>query len=134
MIVADTSAIIAVLTAEPERQSFNEIMAADGQVLVSTASAVELLMVATGKGAPVYHEAVGFLSESFIQLVPLDEEQMLAAADAFRRFGKGRHPAGLNFGDTFSYALASTRALPLLFKGNDFARTDIRQVASFPET
>lgn len=125
MIVADTSAIIAVLTSEPERESFTEIMALEGEVLISTASAVEVLMVATGKGDVVYQAAVAFFAEAHIQLVPLDTTQMRAAADAFRRFGKGRHPAGLNFGDTFSYALASTRALPLLFKGNDFSLTDI---------
>lgn len=60
-----------------------------------------------------------------IQLVPLDYEQALVAGEANRRYGKGRHPAALNFGDTFSYALASVRNLPLLFKGNDFARTNI---------
>ena len=109
-------------------------MEADGEVLVSTATAVELLLVATGKGEAVYQDGVQFLNRPFIHLIPLDEAQMQAAADAFRRYGKGRHPAGLNFGDTFSYALASTRALPLLFQGNDFARTDIRRVAPFPET
>ncbi len=130
----DTSAIIAVLTGEAEGGSFRDVMETDGEVLVSTATAVELLMVATGKGEAVYQEGVQFLTRPFIHLIPLDEAQMRAAADAFRRYGKGRHPAGLNFGDTFSYALAFTRALPLLFKGDDFARTDIRRVAPFPET
>ena len=129
-MVADTSAIIAILTDEPERQSFSETMSTDGEALVSTANAVEVLMAATGKGDDIYQAAVEFFNESFIQLVPLDGEQVGAASDASRRYGKGRHPAGLNFGDTFAYALASTRSLPLLFKGNDFSRTDIPTAGS----
>lgn len=133
MIVADTSAIIAVLQDEPESQAFSDAMEVDGRVLVSTATAVELLMVATGKGEAVYQDGVQFLNRPFIHLIPLDEAQMQAAADAFRRYGKGRHPAGLNFGDTFSYALASVQSVPLLFKGSDFALTDVRQALALPE-
>ena len=131
-MVVDTSAVIAVLLDEPESQAFSDAMEADGEVLLSTATAVELLIVATGKGDDVFRDAVEFLNRPFIHLIPLDQAQMHIASDAFRRYGKGRHPAGLNFGDTFSYALASTRALPLLFKGADFALTDIRQAASLP--
>lgn len=133
MIVADTSAIIAMLTGEAEGESFRDVMEADGEVLVSTATAVELLFVATGKGEAVYQDGVQFLNRPFIHLIPLDEAQMQAAADAFRRYGKGRHPAGLNFGDTFSYALAHVQSLPLLFKGSDFALTDVRQALPLPE-
>ena len=122
-----------MLTGEAEGESFRDIMEADGEVLVSTATAVELLMVATGKGEAVFRDALEFLDRPFIRLIPLDAAQMRAAADAFRRYGKGRHPAGLNFGDTFSYALASTLVLPLLFKGSDFALTDVRQAVSLPE-
>ena len=132
MIVADTSAIMAALLNEPEAEHFNRLMVSDGQVLVSTASAVEITVVATWKGDDVFRDAVEFLNRPFIHLVPLDGAQMSAASDAFRRYGKGRHPAGLNFGDTFSYALAFTRALPLLFKGADFALTDIRQAVHLP--
>ena len=129
MMAADTSAIIAILNDEPERAVFLNAMLNDGQVLVSTATAVELLTVAMGKSDVVYQSAVEFLARPFIRLVPLDEAQLWAAADACRRYGKGRHPARLNFGDTFSYALASTRGIPLLFKGNDFARTDLTPAA-----
>lgn len=125
MITADTSAIIAVFTGESERQRFSDMMAEDGQVLVSTATAVEVLIVAAGKGDHIYQHAVRFLQEPFIILVPLEREQMWVAGEAHHRYGKGRHPAALNFGDTFAYALASVRNLPLLFKGNDFARTDL---------
>ncbi len=125
MMAADTSAIIAILNDEPERAVFLNAMLNDGQVLVSTATAVELLTVAMGKSDVVYQSAVEFLARPFIQLVPLDEVQLWAAAAACRRYGKGRHPARLNFGDTFAYALASTRRVPLLFKGGDFALTDL---------
>ena len=125
MIVADTSAIMAILLDESESRTFDEAMIDDGEVLVSTATAVELLIVARGRSDALYQGAAEFLSRSFIRLVPLDEAQVWAAADAFRRHGKGRSPAGLNFGDTFPFALAATRSLPLLFKGGDFSRTDI---------
>ena len=129
MMAADTSAIIAILNDEPERAVFLNAMLNDGQVLVSTATAVELLTVAMGKSDVVYQSAVEFLARPFIRLVPLDEAQLWAAADACRRYGKGRHPAQLNFGDTFAYALASTRRVPLLFKGGDFALTDLTPAA-----
>ena len=129
MMAADTSAIIAILNDEPERAAFLNAMLNDGQVLVSTATAVELLTVAMGKSDVVYQSAVEFLARPFIRLVPLDEAQLWAAADACRRYGKGRHPARLNFGDTFAYALASTRSVPLLFKGGDFALTDLTPAA-----
>ena len=129
MIAADTSAIIAILNNERESAAFLNAMLNDGQVLVSTATAVELLTVAMGKSDVVYQSAVEFLARPFIRLVPLDEAQLWAAAAACRRYGKGRHPARLNFGDTFAYALASTRRVPLLFKGDDFALTDLTPAA-----
>jgi ribonuclease VapC len=97
----------------------------EGVVQITTATAVELLIVAAAKGDDVYRRAGGMLGQSNIEIVQLDETLIFAAGEANRRYGKGRHPAALNFGDTFAYALASVRNLPLLFKGNDFARTDI---------
>ena len=125
MMVADTSALMAVLMDESEGPSLHRAMVRDGTVLVSTATAVELMIVALGKDDTVYQSAVQLLGKSFIRLTPLDETQMRAAVRACQRFGKGRHPASLNFGDTFAYALATTRRLPLLFKGEDFVQTDI---------
>jgi ribonuclease VapC len=125
MMVADTSAIMAILMDEPEGEPFGNAMVNDGEVFVSTATAVELMLVAMGKGDALYQAAVQFLGRPFVRLISPDEAQMWVAANAFRRYGKGRHPAGLNFGDTFSYALAATRSLPLLFKGEDFPHTDI---------
>ena len=130
MMAADTSALVAVLNNEPEGDTFLHTMVVDGDVLVSIATAVELMIVAMGKGDAIYQAAVELLDRPFIQLVPLDEAQLWAAVDAHRVYGKGRHPAGLNLGDTFAYALASVRNLPLLYKGNDFARTDIIRAAS----
>ena len=126
MMVADTSAIMAVLTNELEGPAFLDAMVNDGEVLVSTASAVELMIVAMGKGSGVYQSAIQFFDSPFVRLIPLDEEQLWAAAGAYERYGKGRgHSASLNFGDTFAYALAFVRQVPLLFKGEDFTRTDI---------
>jgi ribonuclease VapC len=128
MMIADTSALMAVLMDEPEGPSFHHAMVRDGTVLVSTATAVELMIVALGKDDAVYQSAVQLLGKSFIRLMPLDAAQVWAAVGAYERFGKRRHAAGLNFGDTFAYALATTRRLPLLFKGNDFVQTDIMPV------
>ena len=126
MMVADTSALMAVLMDESEGPSFYHAMVSDGTILVSTATAVELMIVAMGKGDTFYQSAVQFLRRPFIHLTPLDETQLWAAVRAYQGFGKRRHPASLNFGDTFSYALATTRQLPLLFKGDDFVQTGIR--------
>ena len=125
MMVADTSALMAVVNREAEGPAFSDAMIDDGEVLVSTATAVEFLMVAMNRGEEIYESAVELLSRPFIQLVPVEDAQLWAAVEAHRRFGRGRHPAGLNFGDTFAYALASVRGLPLLYKGNDFVQTDI---------
>ncbi|MDE2785892.1 MAG: type II toxin-antitoxin system VapC family toxin [Chloroflexota bacterium] len=125
MMAADTSALIAVLTREEGYEIFTNAMKSNVPVLVSTATAVEFLIVALGRGEDAYRAAINMLAGPDIQVVPLDYDQALAAGEANRRYGKGRHPAALNFGDTFAYALASVRNLPLLFKGNDFARTDL---------
>jgi ribonuclease VapC len=124
-MVADTSALIAVLMREPDYLVFHNTIQRHRPVLVSAATAVEFLIVASGKGDDAYQAAMDLLGGQEIVIVPVDLEQALIAGDAHRRYGRGRHPAALNFGDTFAYALASVRNLPLLFKGNDFARTDI---------
>lgn len=125
MMAADTSAIMAILMDEDEGPAFYSAMWNDGEVLVSTATAVELMIVAMGKQEAIYQAAIRFLERPFIRSVPLDVEQLWLATAAHRRYGKGRDRAGLNFGDTFAYALAFARGLPLLYKGGDFARTDI---------
>ena len=90
MIVADTSAIMAVLTNEREGPGFLDTMVNDGEVLISTASAVELMIVAMGRGDEVYRSAIRFFDSPFVRLIPLDEEQLWAAVDAYARYGKGQ--------------------------------------------
>ena len=124
MIVLDTSAILAVLLGEEEAVSFRDrIDEADG-ALVSAGTAVELATVAS-RNDDLFSAARAFLDEPFVSVEPLDAAQANAAGRAYRRYGKGHHPAGLNLGDIFAYTLARKANLPLLFKGGDFARTDI---------
>ena len=127
MIVVDTSALVAIAFAEPEREVFVRIIEGSGKALISTVSVVEARMVVNGRRG---HRAVVMLDD-LIRLPVFDvaspsSTETDAAYAAFVAYGKGSgHPAGLNFGDVFSYALAKVRGLPLLFKGDDFAQTDI---------
>ena len=125
-MVIDTSALAAIAFGEPERQSFiKAIEAADSRQL-SAATFVETSMVIEARhGAEGVRVLDLFLSRSMIDLIAVDDEQAREARLAFSRYGKGRHPAGLNFGDCFAYALAITSGEPLLFKGEDFSKTDI---------
>ena len=125
MMVADTSALIAILTGESDARTFASALESNSPILVAAGTAVELLIVALGKGENIYRDAIALLDDDAIEIVQFDKNLIHAAGEAHMRYGKGRHPAGLNFGDTFAYALASVRELPLLFKGNDFARTDV---------
>jgi len=124
MIVLDTSAILAVLLGEEEAVSFRDRIGEAGGAMVSAGTAVELVAVAS-RDNDLFSAAQAFLDEPFISVEPLDAAQAVAAGHAYRRYGKGHHPAGLNLGDVFAYALARKVSLPLLFKGGDFARTDI---------
>ena len=125
-MVLDTSAILAILQDEPERRKFNEAIEAAETRSLSTASFVECSMILESRyGADGVRDLDLFIAKAQVSLVPVDEEQADLARRAFRKYAKGRHPAGLNFGDCFSYALARALEEPLLFKGNDFAQTDI---------
>ena len=127
MIVADTSAILAIAFAEPERAAFVAALERAERTLVSSVTAVEARMVVharRGQRAVVLVDDL--LRLPFFEIVPPGAAEMDAAYAAFVAYGKGSgHPAALNFGDVFSYALAKTRGLPLLYKGLDFAETDI---------
>ena len=125
MIVLDTSAILAILLREDEAVSFRDRIGKAGGAVVSAGTAVELAAVAS-RDDELFSVARAFLDEPFISVEPLDAAQAVAAGHAYRRYGKGHHPAGLNLGDVFAYALAQERNLPLLFKGMDFSRTDIK--------
>lgn len=125
-MVIDTSAILAILLNEPEAPDFERRIAADPVRLISAATLVEATIVIEARlGDAGGRELDLWFHRLDIETVPVDAEQAEMARRAWRRFGKGRHPAGLNYGDCFAYALAATRGEPLLFKGDDFSRTDL---------
>jgi len=125
-MVLDTSALLAILQDEPERRSFNEAIEAAAGRVMSAATFVELSIVIESRyGAEGLHDLDLFLARAGIELVAVDLDQAREARLAFSRYGKGRHPAGLNFGDCFAYALARQLGEPLLYKGDDFSRTDV---------
>lgn len=124
MIVIDTSAILALLLAEQEAREFRDAIRDAGRVAVSAGTAVELAAVASRNDA-LFVAALAFLDEPWVTVEPIDSNQVAVATQAYRTYGKGHHSAGLNLGDVFAYALARVRNLPLLFKGDDFSRTDI---------
>ena len=127
-MIVDTSAVMALLLKEPEASAFGTALAEQPRVAISTATLVELCMIAEGRaGAAVWAEVEALLAGIAIEVAPFTAGQAALACEGWRRFGKGRHPAGLNLGDCFSYALARERGEPLLFRGEDFARTDVRR-------
>lgn len=129
-MIIDTSAILAILQDEPERREFNERITNAPDRAMSVVSWVEASMVLQARhGAEGMRDLDRLVEAAGIEMVAVSREHGEEAREAFRRFGKGLHPAGLNFGDCFSYALAKTLRQPLLFKGNDFSRTDIATAA-----
>ena len=130
MIVVDTSALIAILADEAEAQSFRNILIAS-EVVIGAPTYVEFAMVAVVK-SPVITSAdlAKFLRYLNVSVVDFTADDARMAEAAFRKYGKGRHKAALNFGDCCSYASAKTRSLPLLFKGDDFTLTDLE--AAYP--
>lgn len=132
MIVLDTSVIVAIAFDEPERQSFEAAIRGDNDVRLSTASYVEASHVLEGRHGAAGRMTLDAIIERLtsvdgLSLVAFDSIQAELARDAFRRFGKGRHPAALNFGDCFAYALAKALDAPLLYKGGDFDKTDLKR-------
>lgn len=124
MIVVDTSAVVAILQREPQRDELVRHLKDADERLISAGTATELGVVVesqTDGRTPLERVIADFA----LTVVPVDDEQTRAAMSAWRRFGKGRHPAGLNFGDCFAYALAETRQLPLLYVGDDFVQTEL---------
>jgi ribonuclease VapC len=127
-MILDTSALVAVLYREPEARDFVERIHAADVRRISVANHVELSMVVESQlGPDGARQAEAFLRRADIVVEPVTLEQGDLARQAFLDFGKGRHKAGLNFGDCFAYALARATGEALLFKGNDFALTDIRR-------
>ncbi|MGB5686080.1 MAG: type II toxin-antitoxin system VapC family toxin [Candidatus Electrothrix sp.] len=126
-IVADTSAFMAILLQEEDGPLYRDTLMAAERIFISTATAVELHIVVTAKlGSEGILRLDRLLALPLFEIVPVDHQQMNIANQAYERFGKGRHRAKLNYGDLFSYALAKKTDLPLLFKGDDFSKTDLK--------
>jgi ribonuclease VapC len=124
--VVDTSALVALFLTESGHEEIADAIDDAPSAFISVASRIELTLVLCGQRFRADPTAVaGFIDALNLEHVPVSAEQMTLAIDALLAFGRGRHPAGLNFGDCFPYALAKSLDAPLLFKGDDFARTDI---------
>ncbi len=125
-MVIDTSALLAILLDEPERRAFVDAIEAAASRSISVATLLETAMVVESRfGAEGVRDLDLLVERADCELVAVDLEQLRLARQAFSRYGKGRHPAGLNYGDCFSYALARALGEPLLFKGDDFGKTDV---------
>lgn len=132
-MVIDTSALLAILQDEPERRAFSEAIENAGSCSMSVGNLLETSLVIESRfGAEGTRDLDQLVEKGRIELVPVDLEQLGIARRAFSRFGKGRHPAALNFGDCFAYALARALGEPLLYEGDDFARTDIEAAVPRP--
>jgi len=128
-MVIDASALLAILLEESDNELITRALKRDPRRFMSVASFLEASIVLERRyGADGVSKLDQLIAASEIELVPVDVDQAYAARTAFRVYGKGRHPARLNFGDCFTYALAITMVEPLLFKGNDFTKTDVAQV------
>ena len=129
-MILDTSAMVAILYREPEAAAFAQLIHDEDTCRMSVASLIELTMVIESQlGSDGMRQAEAFLRRADVMIEAVTLVQGELARQAFLDFGKGRHRAGLNFGDCFSYALAKATGEPLLFKGNDFGQTDIKAAA-----
>ena len=125
-MIIDSSALLAILYREPDAAPLLQAIATTPNCRMSVANALETSIVVEGRGEmEAGDELDAFLQSARIELAPVTMEHLVAARRAWRRFGKGNHPAALNFGDCFAYTLAEATSEPLLFKGDDFTRPDI---------
>ncbi len=125
-MVLDSSAIVAIHLREPGHERLIDRIDAAEVVVVGVPTLLETTMVLTARlGQDARPMLFAFLRRLDAEVVPFNQEHLDAAATAFIRFGRGRHPAALNFGDCMSYAVASVAGMPLLFTGEDFSRTDV---------
>lgn len=128
-MVIDSSALIAILQLEPETAFYAQQINLDSVRLISAANLVEAgIVLDARRGASTANPLEQFIERAGILIEPVTAEQAMIARQAHSRFGRGHHPAKLNFGDCFAYALAMATGEPLLFKGTDFGLTDIRSV------
>ena len=125
-MVLDSSALIAIISAEPDRDRLSERLAEAEDPVISAATLLEAKIVSEARLGPKGPDLIDKLLKTIAaRVVAVDECQAETAFAAWRVYGKGNHPAGLNYGDCFSYALAQTTDRPLLFKGDDFTKTDV---------
>ena len=125
-MIVDTSALLAILFREPDAHRYESAIASTPNCRMSVANALEASIVVESRGgAAAGLELDAFIEQAGIELAPVTVEQLTLSRQAWRRFGKSNHPAALNFGDCFAYALAEATKKPLLFKGNDFSKTGI---------
>lgn len=125
-MILDSSALIAILLEEAEGARFGQIVEESDIIRLSAAGYVEVSIVLERSKDEILKQMLDdFLAEFKVRIEPVTADQARLARQAFRSFGKGRHPAGLNYGDCFTYALAKTMREPVLFKGNDFSQTDL---------
>jgi ribonuclease VapC len=130
-MVVDSSALVAILFGEAEADRFVDAIAEAEPRLISAANLLEAAIVVDNQlGSAAGRQLDRFVEQARIEIEPVTEEQVRIARQAYVDYGRGNHPAGLNFGDCFAYALAKAAGEPLLFKGEDFARTDIRPYRS----
>jgi ribonuclease VapC len=125
VLVLDTSAIMSILRQEDDAAKMAACIAAASSVCISAVTRLEAFTVALARGEIGSQKMAEFLDQLSPQVIAFDEVQSSLAVNAVKTFGKGHHPARLNFGDCCAYALAKSMNLPLLYKGNDFAQTDI---------
>ena len=126
-MILDTSAVLAVLFTEADAALYAEAISEADSCRISAANFVEVSIVVEAQaGDGGMRQCDAFFHRAGVSIEPVTEEQALLARQGFSDYGKGRHPAGLNFGDCFAYALAKALGEPLLFKGQDFRRTDIQ--------
>ena len=123
MIAVDTSALFAIAAGEPAGAYCAHVLAAEAEILISAATLAEALIVASRQTIAV--EMKRLIRGAGIAVVPVSEADAVLVAEAYDRWGKGVHPAGLNYGDCFAYVLARQRGCPLLFVGHDFSHTDV---------
>jgi ribonuclease VapC len=129
-MIVDTSALLAILLNEKEADQFRELILKSTECNMSAISFVEASIIAESNGGDgSVRQLDAFLRTAEIRVEAVTVEHALAARQAYSDYGKGRHPAGLNFGDCFAYALAMVSGEPLLFKGNDFRKTDVTPAA-----
>jgi len=124
MMAVDTSALVAIALKEPQAQACMEALVRADTLLISAGTLAELLIIAACRNFA--HEVRKLILDLNFEVIPVTEASAQRAAQAYQQWGKGRHPAKLNYGDCFAYEMAVSQGCPLLYVGQDFAQTDVQ--------